>query len=80
MIKYVLLACVISSAAIAQPAEYQLKVTPPELDTISEGLQTQPFGKVAPLMNKLRAQVIEQQPKPDAPKAEPPKATDGSQN
>jgi hypothetical protein len=56
------------------PAEYILKVTPAETDLISDGLQTQPFGKVFPLLNKLRSQVIEQQPKPvDPPK---PAATD----
>lgn len=54
-----------------QPPEYVLKVTPTELDIISEGLQTQPFGKVVPLINKLRDQVIAQQPKViDPPKPE----------
>lgn len=47
--------------------EITLKVTPGELDLISEGLQTQPFGKVVPLINKLRQQVMEQQPKPVVP-------------
>lgn len=61
-------------ASVAQtlPAELVLKVTPSELDVISEGLQTQPFGKVVPLMNKLRQQVIDQQPKPvEAPATAP---------
>lgn len=55
-----------------QPVEYQLKVTPAETDIISEGLQTQPFGKVFPLINKLREQIIAQQPKPVV--ADPPKS------
>lgn len=54
--------------AFAQPVpEFKLSVTQSELDIISEGLQTQPFGKVAPLVNKLRSQIIEQQ-KVEAPK------------
>lgn len=60
--------------AFAQPTippspvpELILKVTPPELDLISEGLQTQPFGKVVPLINKLRQQIVDQQPKLVAP-------------
>ena len=61
----------LSSAAMAQaPTEYILRVSPAELDVISKGLQTQPFGEVAPLMRKLQAQYMEQQPKP---KTEPPK-------
>ncbi len=48
----------------SQPAEYNLKVAPQELELISEGLGTQPFNKVLPLINKLRQQVMEQQPKP----------------
>lgn len=56
-------------------AEYTVKVTSQELDLIAEGLQSQPFGKVLPLINKLRQQVVEQQQaaaKPVAP-VEPPK-------
>lgn len=56
---------------VSQPqTEIILKVTPPELDILSEGLQTQPFGKVMPLMNKLRQQVLEQQ-KPVVPPSSP---------
>lgn len=64
-----------SYAQQPQPSEYLLKVTPADVDLISEGLQTQPFGKVVPLINKLRTQIMEQQPKtPEAPKVvEPPK-------
>ena len=73
MIKYVLAFVLVSSVAYAEPAvqqpsEYVLKVSPAEVDLISEGLQTQPFGKVLPLMNKLRSQILEQQPKTEKPK------------
>lgn len=57
-------AALLSTSALAQqPAEYILKMTPAEVDIISEGLQTQPFGKVYPLINKLREQIVAQQPK-----------------
>lgn len=60
----IVIVLLIASPALAQQADYNIKVTSAELDTISEGLQTQPFGKVFPLMNKLREQIIAQQPKP----------------
>lgn len=44
-----------------QPPEYYLKVTPAEVDLISKGLGTQPFNDVLSIINKLRAQVMEQQ-------------------
>lgn len=53
--------------AQAQPPEYVIKITPPELDVISEGLQTQPFKQVVPIINKLRQQVIDQQKAFNAP-------------
>jgi len=69
--------CLVSSPALAQqqiPSEYDLKVTPDEINVISEGLLTQPYGKVYALMAKLRSQVIEQQqPKPLPKPAETPK-------
>lgn len=59
----------VSAQQVQQPAEYVLKMTPTDVDIISEGLQTQPFGKVYPLINKLREQIVAQQPKPvDPPK------------
>jgi hypothetical protein len=76
MIKYTLIvaACICSTVALAQQPtvpqlqEYTIKVSPADVDIIAEGLQTQPFGKVFPLMNKLRTQIVEQQqaaaPKP----------------
>jgi hypothetical protein len=65
-------ALLITPAYAQQPAEFNLKVTAAEIDVISEGLQTQPFGKVFPLINKLRQQVIEQ----SKPPAEAPKPAD----
>lgn len=54
---------------VSQPqTEIILKVTPSDIDILSDGLQTQPFGKVMPLINKLRQQVMEQQ-KPVTPPA-----------
>lgn len=47
--------------------EINLKVTNPELGLIGKGLGTLPFNDVAPLMQKLQTQVIEQQKK-DEPK------------
>jgi hypothetical protein len=35
-------------------------------------LQTQPFGKVYPLIQKLREQILAQQPKPPAVEAPKP--------
>ena len=47
--------------------ELTLHVTPAELDLISEGLGTQPFNKVVPVIQKLRAQMLEQQQKLNVP-------------
>jgi hypothetical protein len=49
-----------------------LKVTPDEVNIISEGLQEMSIRKALPLINKLRQQIMDQQPKPVAP-AEAPK-------
>lgn len=76
MKRLIILATMLPTLAFAQTTtiqpsqsvpEWTLKVTPPELDLISEGLQTQPFGKVVPLINKLRQQIVDQQPKLVAP-------------
>lgn len=75
MRKLIAILMLTASPAFAQtPATYTFTVTPAEADIISDGLQTQPFGKVYPLINKLREQIIAQQPK----QADPPKpaATD----
>ena len=44
-----------------QLSEYRIIVTSQELDLIGLGLGEQPFNKAAPLLNKLRQQVTEQQ-------------------
>lgn len=63
--------CLPTNACAQQQPQPQpeliLKITPSELDLISEGLQTQPFGKVVPLINKLRLQIQEQQKPPEKP-------------
>lgn len=56
-----------------QAPEIVLRMTQPELDIISKGLQTQPFGEVAPMINKFRQQIIDQQPKPETSKVDQPK-------
>lgn len=76
MKKFFIVAMLASSSALAQtPQSYTFTVTPADADLISDGLQTQPFGKVYPLINKLREQIIAQQPKPiDPPKQAAPVA------
>lgn len=49
----------LQSSCFAQ--EYNIKLNSVELDLIGEGLGTQPYKQAAPLINKLRQQVIEQQ-------------------
>lgn len=49
------------AAPIAAPVEFVLKVTPPELDIIGKGVGKLPFEEAAPLIQKLRQQVVEQQ-------------------
>ena len=62
---------------VAKAEEYMIKVTPADADLISDGLQTQPFGKVFPLMNKLRSQILEQQQAAQKPAVDPPKPEGG---
>ncbi len=58
----------ISSVAYGQQpvSEYNLKVTPQEIELIGKGIGLLPFNDVAALVQKLRSQVMEQQspPKP----------------
>lgn len=58
--------------AHAQTPEVTLTVNQADLAVLSEGLGQLPYAKVAPLMQKLQAQVIKQQ-QPVEPKAEPQK-------
>lgn len=65
------------TVAFAQPEpEFKLTVTAKEADMIGRGLGSLPFADVAPLMQKLRQQVMEQQsppPKAATPPVEPKK-------
>ena len=45
-------------------SEYIFKLNEAEINVISKGLGTQPFAEVAPIMQKMQKQFIEQQPKP----------------
>ncbi len=57
---------VVSQPPATQSTELVLKVTPDEVNLISEGLQEMSIRKAMPLINKLRQQIIDQQPKPPA--------------
>ena len=59
----VLLGLIVISPVHAQtaPAEYVIKLKPPALELIGRGLGKLPFEEVAPLMQELRQQVMEQQ-------------------
>lgn len=63
-----------AQVATPNPVEYTLRVTIDEINILSDGLQTQPFGKVAPLVNKLQTQIKDQQ-KLSAPTPAPAPAT-----
>lgn len=64
------------AVAQQQPMEYSLKVTNDDLNTISEALNKEPFGKVVNLIGRLRQQIVEQQmpkaPIPPVKKSEEP--------
>jgi hypothetical protein len=52
------------SASSAAPQDFTLTVNADDLATINQGLQgisPPPFGKVAPLMQKLQGQIVRQQ-------------------
>lgn len=54
------------------PKEVTLTVTGQELQILAAGLGKLPYETVAPMMQKLQAQVVKQQ-QPEAPKVEPQK-------
>lgn len=59
-----------------QPSELTFKVTPAEVDVIAKGLESQPYKDVVPLLQKLRQQFVDQQPKTESvpvPKEAPEK-------
>lgn len=58
------MACKTSTMVHAQPVappEFTVKVSPAELDLIGKGLGKLPFEESAPLIQKLRQQIVEQQ-------------------
>lgn len=61
-------AVLISTAAFAQapsPQEFNLKINSQQLELLGKALGKLPFDEVAPLMQQLRQQVVEQSlPKP----------------
>ena len=69
-LKLILSVRLIVSPAMAQeatqpvssaPSEYTLKITSQELDLLGRALGTMPYNDIAPLLQKLRSQVVEQQ-------------------
>lgn len=73
----------LSTPAFAQVADkdYTVTISLSDLNTISDGLMQVPYGKAFPLINKLREQVLAQQPKPEPAKSPPaatPDTKDGS--
>jgi len=72
MKKLIVVFCLISCPVFAQQQiEYTVKLTGQELDLIGEGLGTQPFKVVAPLLQKMREQIAEQQVATQKQKEEP---------
>lgn len=69
---WAILVCLVVSPVQAQnvPAEYVIKLKPPALDLIGKGLGKLPFEDVAPLMQELRQQVLEQQQPSAKPKTD----------
>lgn len=59
-----LLALSLTSSAVAQDKEFDLKVTTADITLIGDGLGTLPYNKVAPLIQKLQQQIAVQQAKP----------------
>lgn len=67
MNKIICLACLLATTPVLAQTpmppkqDYHIVLTGEELDLIGEGLGTQPFNKVLPLLNKIRQQVADQQ-------------------
>lgn len=68
-------ATVANAQAPQQPTPstvYTITITAQELDTIGNGLGSMPFKDAAPLINKLREQVMAQNKPAEAPKVDAP--------
>lgn len=83
MRKLIIVICLIATPALAQEPQvtnqiYNLRVTNDEINVIGKSLGKLPFDEVAPIIQKLRTQIAEQQmPKADAvpvPKPRPSEA------
>lgn len=74
MRKYILVAVLMSGVAFAQPtpapaptvqpnqpAEYVLKLAPLDVELIGKALGGLPFNEAAPIIQKLRQQIVDQQ-------------------
>lgn len=76
MLKWLFTLALIISHGLAQaqdaPKAFNLTVDTQDLQILSAGLGKLPYETVAPLMQKLQAQVMKQQ-QPEAPKVEPQK-------
>ncbi len=57
MKKLIIAAMLLSTSAFAQDKEITLKVAPADVQILGEALQMMPYGKVAPLMQKLQIQI-----------------------
>jgi hypothetical protein len=84
MLKSLLMAAIITIPVIAfaqtqqpvqqppLPQEFNLKLTPDEVTIVGKGLEERPFKEAAPLMQKLREQIMQQQkPVPTKPLEKP---------
>ena len=67
-LKLIFIGLLVASPAVAQqpqiqPTEYNLKITPQELDLLAKALGQMPYNEVVPMFQKLRSQILEQQSK-----------------
>lgn len=78
-LKLIFIGLLIASPAVAQqpqiqPTEYNLKITPQELDLLAKALGLMPYNEVVPMFQKLRSQIVEQQSKQVMEQQQPKKA------
>jgi hypothetical protein len=84
MLKSLLMAAIIAIPVIAfaqtqqpvqqstVPQEFNLKLTPAEVEIVGKGLEERPFKEAAPLMQKLREQIMQQQQQQKPVPTKPP--------